>query len=453
MSFPAYPEYKDSGVEWLGKVPEHWSVHPLKRAIAKIESGTSVNAADYPAESGSYGVLKTSCVYTGQFDWRENKTVDDEDLNRVSCPLKIDTLVVSRMNTPDLVGATGLVTEAPDGIFLPDRLWQVYFEPSQSPSFIFYFTKSSEYREQVKNACSGTSSSMQNLGQDDFRTLLFVEPPVAEQTQIARFLDHESVRIDALIEKQQRLIELLKEKRQAVISQAVTKGLDSTVPMNDSGVEWLGEVPAHWVVRKVSVDFLASKGPRGALLTKEYCHDNFGKYPVYSGQTENGGILGKIADFDFDLGADGAILSTTVGAKAMSVLHIQGRISLSQNCMIIKPMNRSVSVRFFFYHFQPLFSLERRMIPDHMQPSFRMEDLYSFKVAVPPESEQIQISEYLDAAISRFDELISVGNSGIALLDERRSALISAAVTGKIDVSSWQPVASAPSHELELEAL
>ncbi len=201
MSFPKYPAYRDSGVEWLGEVPEHWAVHPLKRAIARIESGTSVNAADFPAEPGSLGVLKTSCVYTGKFDWAENKTVDDEDLSRVSCPLRKNTLIVSRMNTPDLVGATGLVSEAPNGIFLPDRLWQVYFEGDHSPEFLFYFTKSREYREQVKMACSGTSASMQNLGQDDFRSLLFAEPPKREQTQIARFLDHETARIDTLIKE------------------------------------------------------------------------------------------------------------------------------------------------------------------------------------------------------------------------------------------------------------
>ncbi|MHB0851981.1 restriction endonuclease subunit S [Stutzerimonas nitrititolerans] len=217
---------KDSGVEWLGEVPAHWSVHQLKRAIAMIESGTSVNAADYPAETGSFGVLKTSCVYTGTFDWRENKTVDQEDLSRVSCPLIENTLIVSRMNTPDLVGATGLVSEAPEGIFLPDRLWQVYIEQDHFPSFIFYFTKSPEYREQVKVACSGTSSSMQNLGQDDFRSLLFVQPPLLEQIEIASFLDGETRKLDLLIEEAAAGVVLLNERRSALISAAVTGKID-----------------------------------------------------------------------------------------------------------------------------------------------------------------------------------------------------------------------------------
>ena len=201
----------------------------------------------------------------------------------------------------------------------------------------------------------------------------------------------------------------------------------------DSGVEWLGAVPDDWVVRKVSVDFSATKGPRGALLTKEYCHENSGEYPVYSGQTENGGVLGEIADFDFDLGRDGAILSTTVGAKAMSVSHITGRVSLSQNCMIIKSIGRDISTKFFFYHFQPLFLLERRMIPDHMQPSFRMEDLYSFRIAVPPDKEQTQIARFLDHETARIDALIEEQQRLIELLKEKRQAVISHAVTKGLD--------------------
>lgn len=201
----------------------------------------------------------------------------------------------------------------------------------------------------------------------------------------------------------------------------------------ESGVEWLGAVPNDWIIRKVSVDFSATKGPRGALLTKEYCHENPGKYPVYSGQTENGGVLGEIADFDFDLGMDGAILSTTVGAKAMSVSHIVDRVSLSQNCMIIKSTKRDISIKFFFYHFQPLFLLERRLIPDHMQPSFRMEDLYSFRIAVPPESEQTHIARFLDHETARIDALIEEQQRLIELLKEKRQAVISHAVTRGLD--------------------
>ncbi|WP_313279565.1 restriction endonuclease subunit S [Stutzerimonas balearica] len=441
MSFPSYPTYKDSGGEWIGDIPYHWSANPLKRAF-KIEGGSTpapdevnwdgdiawVTPADLSGLSSLFlDASKRTITATGLASC--GTTLLPAGSLILSTRAPIGSLAIALIRVCTNQGCKGLVPNA-----------------DASSTYFAYVLLTA--KAELNNRGKGTT--FLEISGDELGRFVVPAPPFPEQTQIARFLDHETARIDALIEEQQRLIELLKEKRQAVISHAVTKGLDPTVPMKDSGVEWLGEVPAHWIVRKVSVDFLASKGPRGALLTKEYCHEHAGEYPVYSGQTENGGILGEIADFDIDLGAEGAVLSTTVGAKAMSVMHISGRISLSQNCMIIRPLSSHVKVRFFFYHFQPLFSLERRMIPDHMQPSFRMEDLYSFRVAVPPVSEQNQIAEYLDAAVNLFDELIGEGDNGIALLQERRSALISAAVTGKIDVRGWQPPASTQAPKLEV---
>lgn len=461
MRLPAYPRYMDSGVEWLGEVPEHWTVHPLKRAIAKIESGTSVNASDYPATPGSYGVLKTSCVYTGQFDWKENKTVDNEDLHRVSCPLKIDTLVVSRMNTPDLVGATGLVTEAPNGIFLPDRLWQIYLERRQSPSFIFYFTKSSEYREQVKIACSGTSSSMQNLGQDDFRSLLFVEPPTSEQTQIARFLDHETARIDALIEEQQRLIELLKEKRQAVISHAVTKGLDPTVPMKDSGVEWLGEVPAHWeVVRLKNISRIVDCKNR----TPEYVDD--GEYLVV--RTSN--IKKQQLSLDNALYTDrdnfeiwtergipppGSIFFTREAPSGeVCIVPADTALCMGQRMMNIIPIDSGLTP--FIFDFLTSDCLTKYIESEASGSTvvhLRVEQVYNIPLVIPPKIERDEIDKLVGELKAQYEVLIAQSEASVVLLYERRSALISAAVTGKIDVRRWQPPASATSPELAQEAV
>ncbi len=417
--FPTYPAYKNSGVEWLGEVPEHWVMGSLKN-MAQIRNGRDYKEVE--SSDGEYPVIGSG----GQFSNATQYLYEGESV---------------------LLGRKGTIDKP---LYINGRFWTVdtmfYTEISKEACAKFFYYNSLT----IPFGYYSTSTALPSMTQADLLNHPAAIPTKLEQTQIARFLDHETARIDALIEEQQRLIELLKEKRQAVISHAVTKGLDPTVPMKDSGVEWLGEVPAHWIVRKVSIDFQASKGPRGALLTKEYCHENPGEYPVYSGQTENGGVLGEIADYDFDLGAEGAILSTTVGAKAMSVMHVSGRISLSQNCMIIRPLSSDVKVGFYFYHLQPLFSLERRMIPDHMQPSFRMEDLYSFRVAVPPVGEQNQIADYLDSTVSRFDELIGEGVNGINLLLERRSALISAAVTGKIDVRGWQPPASTQTPEFEV---
>lgn len=457
MSLPAYPRYMDSGVEWLGEVPEHWTVHPLKRAIAKIESGTSVNASDYPATPGSYGVLKTSCVYTGQFDWKENKTVDNEDLHRVSCPLKIDTLVVSRMNTPDLVGATGLVTEAPNGIFLPDRLWQVYLERRQSPSFIFYFTKSSEYREQVKIACSGTSSSMQNLGQDDFRSLLFVEPPTSEQTQIARFLDHETARIDALIEEQQRLIALLKEKRQAVISHSVTKGLDPKASMKDSRVEWLGEVPAYWDVLNFNLLVYIAEGQvnpkilpysKLLLIAPNHVESATGRLLFRETAEEQGADSGKY------LCQEGDVVYSKIRPALRKVCLAPIACICSADMYPMRGRSGLQNEYLYWFILSEPFSAFALLESDRVaMPKINRESLGGLRMARPPANEQKKIAAYLSRETQKIDTLIDEALSGVGLLSERRSALISAAVTGKIDVRGWQPPTSATSPELAQEAV
>ena len=434
MSFPKYEAYKDSGVEWLGEVPEHWKVFPLRRAIAQIESGTSVNAADIPVEEGRYGVLKTSCVYKGWFDWRENKTVVDDELARVSCPLQKNTLIVSRMNTPELVGAAGLVLEAPNGIFLPDRLWQVSFNQQQLPHFIYYFTRSELYRSQVKLVCYGASSSMQNLSQNDFRSVIFAVPPEKEQTQIARFLDHETARIDALITEQQRLIELLKEKRQAVISHAVTKGLDPTAPMKDSGVEWLGEVPEHWEVLSLKRVVVFQRGHDLPTDTRQP-----GDIPVVS----SGGYSGT---------------HNVACAKAPGI--VTGRYGSIGEFILVEqdywPLNTALySIqlhdnlpRYVWYLLQSHYEHFVLNSLKSAVPGVDRNDIHTVNIVLAPKEDQSKIVLYLDNICERLDQLTTEANKNIELLQERRSALISAAVTGKIDVRGWQaPVSPVPTLE------
>ena len=216
---------KPSGIEWLGDVPEHWEIGPVKRHIARVESGTSVNSSDEPAEDWKLGVLKTSCVYTGKFEPTENKTVVLKDIGRVSCPLKAGTIIVSRMNTPELIGAAGFVDSAPSNLFLPDRLWQISFSNADA-RFVHFWTLTSLYRAQVESVCTGTSSSMKNLGQDQFGSFAIAMPPKEEQALITSFLDREIARFDTLTAEAQRAIDLLQERRTALISAAVTGQID-----------------------------------------------------------------------------------------------------------------------------------------------------------------------------------------------------------------------------------
>jgi type I restriction enzyme S subunit len=297
--------------------------------------------------------------------------------------------------------------------------------------FLAYAMRYTDSRKVFYSMGGGLRQSMKYA---DMKRLPVVVPSQTEQLAIVSFLDRETAKIDAFIADQEELIGLLAERRAATISHAVTKGLDPTVPMKDSGVEWLGEIPAHWFSNKISRLFSARKGTAAAMLTKEYIGGFPGPFPVYSGQTDNAGVMGCIEDYEFNAGERGHLLVTTVGAKAMFIRHIFGKYSLSQNCMTIGALRNESSLRFYYYLFQVLFDFAKSGIPQHMQASFRMEDFYQYKVPTPLRDEQEAIARRLDQETAEFDAAIADAKEAIALSRERRAALISAAVTGKIDV-------------------
>lgn len=214
---------KDSGIDWIGEIPEHWKNITLKHIITKIESGVSVNAELIQAENDEFGVLKTSSVSSNYFIPSENKRVDIEEYNRVSCPVKADTIIVSRMNTPELVGAAGYCSQDIPTIFLPDRLWQVHFDKSKLfVKFGWYYLISSPIKAYYSSLSSGTSSSMQNISQPQFCKAFFLLPPIPEQQSIASYLESKCSDIDALIAVKQQKIEELKSYKKSIIYEYVT---------------------------------------------------------------------------------------------------------------------------------------------------------------------------------------------------------------------------------------
>lgn len=218
---------KNSGVEWIGEIPEHWNVKKLKHLIRAIESGVSTNSIDIPVNQGQKGVLKTSCVYNFVFNMSENKCVDDPiEIARLSCPVKKNTIIVSRMNTPELVGACGFVEEDNENLFLPDRLWLVSFTNKLDPKFAWLILTEDRMRSLIGNLATGTSGSMKNLSQSDFRDLSIPLPDRTEQQNIIEFLEDSFQKIDVLIETALSAVELMQEHRASLISEAVTGKID-----------------------------------------------------------------------------------------------------------------------------------------------------------------------------------------------------------------------------------
>ncbi|NIL87495.1 hypothetical protein RhoFasGS6_04922 [Rhodococcus fascians] len=214
-----------SDVAWLGSTPVHWRERRLKHVIDRIDSGTSVNGSDIPASADEIGVLKTSCVSRGQFQPDANKTVIDEDLGRITCQVKADSLIVNRANTPSLVGSAGYVGSPYPNLYLSDKLWQVTFDTALA-EFVYYWTQTEIYRSQIAANCVGASFSMQNLSMADFRNISISIPPVDEQKAIVKHLAEFLKSVDTLVAKSTDMIATLREYRFTLITDAVTGKID-----------------------------------------------------------------------------------------------------------------------------------------------------------------------------------------------------------------------------------
>ena len=215
-------DYKRTTLKGIEKIPIEWEYRKLKFLIRYIESGVSANAGNEPATELEYGVLKTSCVSKMIFLPSENKSVNKDEYDRVKCPVCGDTIIVSRMNTPDLVGACAYIEKNIDNIFLPDRLWQVHFNDNVNVKYIYYCLISPYIRNYYSSLSTGTSSSMQNISQGQFTNAIIPYPPLEEQKEIVDFLDKRTKEIDSLIAEKQSLIADLEAYKKSLIYEVVT---------------------------------------------------------------------------------------------------------------------------------------------------------------------------------------------------------------------------------------
>ena len=454
MSFPAYPTYKDSGGEWIGAIPDHWLVSPLKRAF-KIEGGSTPTPDEVnwdgdiawvtPADLSGLSSLfldgsKRTITATGLASC--GTTLLPAGSLILSTRAPIGSLAIALISMCTNQGCKGLVPNA--------NASAVYF------AFVLLTAK-----DELNNR--GRGSTFLEISGDELSRFSVPTPPFAEQTQIARFLDHETARIDALIEEQQRLIELLKEKRQAVISHAVTKGLDPTVPMKDSGVDWLGEVPAHW--KQIRIKHILNAMIDAEHKTAEYSDD--GEYLVCRTTNVRNGLLSlegaKYADRNtyIDWTRRGVpepldILFTREAPAGEACLVPENlEICLGQRMVLFKLEKTRIDPAFTVHSIYAGLASDfvKQLSQGSTVSHFNMADIGNIPLFEPPLPEQREISDFLAKRCDSYDLLINEAESSVKLISERRSALISAAVTGKIDVRGWQPPANAPIPELVQEAV
>ena len=391
MSFPRYPKYKASGVEWLGEVPDGWVVCPPKRRMKAAAGGTLIkgSCSDEPCDG-----LFPGFSASGQNVWLEEYNYD--------CPAIVLSAVGARCGKAFKAdGKWGVVANT--HCLFPLR--------DSDRDYLWYLTNQEDWWEK-----GGSAQPFVKVSETMARPWVF--PPVPEQTAIAEFLDRETGKIDGLVAEQRRLMELLKEKRQAVISHAVTKGLNPHAPMKPSGIEWLGDVPVGW---KVTVIKRFSTLQRGHDLTDAQRTE--GPYPVVT----SGGVSGTHGTF---MARGPGVVTGRYGSTGR-LFYIDDDYWPHNTSLYVSDFHGN-SPRFVWYSLQTVdFAAHSAKAA---VPGIDRNDIHVLPVAVPPKDEQTAIVSFLETELAKFDTLTAEAQRAIDLLQERRTALISAAVTGQIDV-------------------
>lgn len=425
--YRAYPEYKDSGVEWLGEVPAHWNIQPLL-TVCNFQSGKAHEP--FIDDDGEYVCVNSRYVST--------EGASKKFCNKNLSPARENDILMVMSDLPNgRALAKAYYVKAEENLAVNQRVC-ILSAVKAYPRFLFYLLDRNQLFLMHDDGVNQTHLS--NALFTKFPTTI---PPEQEQILIANFLDHETAKIDTLIEKQQQLIQLLKEKRQAVISHAITKGLNPDVRMKDSGVEWLGEVPEHWVIcslknyasvidcKHITAEFLDDGFPVASigevkewfvnLTSAKFTSEKFYRDLIGGGRKPVAG------DIIYSRNA-------TVGEAAL-VSPGMPDFAMGQDVCLIR-LERKLSPEYIMHALKsPVIyrQLELAMVGSTFK-RINVDDIRNFNLAAPPIDEQIEIVEQLEMLLTKYDKIIYGAQESIGLMQERRTALISAAVTGKIDV-------------------
>ena len=441
--FRPYPEYKESGVDWLREVPTHWEMKRLKTVAAVQLSNVDKHSEEgqVPVKLCNYVDVYYNDVITADLDFM-NATATLDQMRRFR--LRVGDVVV----TKDSESWTDIAVPAVVAEDLPDVLCGYHLAhirpaPDLDGRFLARQFSAIGARDQFHVAANGITRF--GLGGDAIRGGLFAVPPIDEQQAIADLLDRETAKIDALVARKERLIELLQEKRTALITRAVTRGLDPNVPMKDSGVEWLGEIPVHWEVKKLG--YLTSVGNGSTPSRGEARYWVDGSHPWLTSTKINEGAIVAADEFVTQAALRechlprvpaGSILVAITGEGQTrgrtAILNIDSTVS--QHLAYVTPDGPGVTAGFLVRLFEARYEWlrEESSGSGSTRAALTCEFLRSIRLAFPPPGEQQAIATMLDLETARIADLISKVHQAMDQLIEFRTALISAAVTGKIEV-------------------
>jgi len=449
MSFPRYPTYKDSGVEWLGEVPEHWEITRLGfESWVRARLGWKGLKAEEYVDAG-YAFLSTPNIKGREIDFKDvnyiNKARYDESPEiRLTCG---DVLLAKDGS----LGICNVLRSLPCPATVNSSIAVITPSERLNSIYLHYLLCGNGMQQLIQQKKGGMG--VPHLFQADLVKFAIPLPTPSEQASITTFLDRETAKIDALIAEQQRLIELLQEKRQAVISHAVTKGLNPEAPMKDSGVEWLAEVPEHWEVAQLNQ--LINKITNGYVgPTRDILQDEGTRY-LQSLHIKNNKILFETPYYvseEWSAAKEKSILKEgdvlivqtgDIGQSAVVSKEYEG-----SNChalIVVSPRSNVLTGAWLSWVLNSTFGKETLLSiqTGALHPHLNCGNVKFISIPVPPLGEQAAICDYIATKNLEADELIDASCKSIELMRERRSALISAAVTGQIDVRGMVPKASA----------
>ena len=419
MEFKQYSSYKNSGVEWLGDVPEHWGMNRL--GVHFRNRKEKVSDKDFkPLSVTKHGIVPQL----------EHAAKSDNGDNR-KLVRKGDYVINSRS---DRKGSSGLADL--DGSV---SLINIVLTPFKTihPKFSHYLLRSYLFQEEFYKYGHGIVADLWTTNYEDMRNIHLALPSVSEQTQISNFLEQETTRIDNLISKQEKLIELLEEQRKSIISHAVTKGLNPNAPMKDSGVEWLGEVPEDWEVKRFGYIFTENKKKNIGLIETNVLSLSYGNIKEKN-IDDNKGLLPESFEtyqiiepndivFRFtDLQNDKRSLRNAISKYHGIITSAYIGVKTKENADFYNYLFRAYDLQKVFYS-----------MGDGMRQSLKMDELNKMPIVLPKIEAQERIVKFINEENQRINNLVVKQKNLIEKLKEYRSSIISHAVTGKIDVREF----------------
>ena len=440
MKLKQYPKYKDSGVQWIGKIPEGWKVHRSKFLLSSLESGSRETGGGSQLDEGVFSLGGEHINWDGTLNLENTKLISEEYYNSMNQgKLKINDILLVKDGAT--IGKTAILTKKEfDKMAVNEHVFLMRSNKRINPKLLYYLICSDSGFKQIKLTEVGSAQGGIN---QDFIAKAYCSIPQdkQDQTTIANFLDKKTAKIDALIEKDKKLIVLLKEKRTALINHVVTIGLDPNVKLKDSGIDWIGEIPEGWEVHKLKYK---------TIINKKKLEDDINpNYVINYVDISNVDSSGNILDIEEQIFEDApsrarriprygdTILSTVrTYLKAIAYLeNIPGNLIVSTGFAVLEPI-KSINSKYLFYSTSSEVFIQNVIAYSKgvAYPAINPPELGQIPIIMPTLPEQTTIVNFLDNATAKIDKTIKLIEQKVNLLQEYKKSLIHQVVTGKMDV-------------------